>query len=65
MNNYLNVSSDLESKEVREFPDLKIIRAPQIKVRQMLVMSDNMFYLRLGLPDGLQVSSDQPRDVYS
>jgi hypothetical protein len=62
--NYLNVSSDLESKDAREFPDLKVgLKMPEITRRPMPVMSDSELYLRLGVPDGLQVSSDQPTKI--
>jgi hypothetical protein len=29
----------------------------------MITTSDNELYLRLGVPDGLQVSSDQPTKI--
>jgi hypothetical protein len=61
--NYLYPGSDLEG-DARESADLKVgLKMPEIKRRPMPVMSDSELYLRLGVPDGLQVSSDQPTKI--
>jgi len=62
MNN-LYPGSDLEGN-ARESADLKGgLKMPEIKRRPMPIMSDNMLYLQLGLPDGLQVSSDEQTKI--
>jgi hypothetical protein len=54
---------DLEGSG-RESADLQIAkRMPQPRRLEMPVMSDMELYLRLGVPDGLQVSSDQPTKI--
>jgi hypothetical protein len=55
--------SDLEG-DARQSEELQIAqRVPQVKIRPMPVMSDSELYLRLGVPDGLQVSSDRPTKI--
>jgi len=61
--NTMYPGSDLEG-DARESADLKVgLKMPEIKRRPMPVMSDQELYLRLGVPDGLQVSSDQPTKI--
>jgi len=55
--------SDLEG-DTRESANLEVgLKMPEIKRRPMPVMSDSELYLRLGVPDGLQVSPDQPTKI--
>ena len=58
--NYLFPGNDLEG-DARESEKLQIVeRMPQPRRLEMPVMSDGELYLRIGVPDGLQVNSDQP-----
>jgi len=62
MNN-MYPGSDLEGN-ARESEKLQIAeRMPQPRRIEMPIMSDMELYLRLGVPDGLQVSSDQPTKI--
>ena len=59
-NNYLYPGSDLEG-DARESADLQIAeRLPQPRRLEMPVMSDNEFYLRLNVPDGLRSNGTRP-----
>jgi hypothetical protein len=61
--NYLYPGSDLEG-DARESEKLQIAeRMPQPRRLEMPKMSDQELYLRLNVPDGLQVSSDQPTKI--
>jgi hypothetical protein len=58
MNN-MYPGSDLEG-DARDSADLQIAeRVPQPRRLEMPIMSDNMLYLRLNLPDGLRVGSHE------
>ena len=62
MNNYIKQTSDVNDS-TRASAELELKRAPQVAIRPMPITSDMELYLRLGVPDGLVVSSDQPTKI--
>jgi len=62
VNTNIKQTSDVND-EMRASAELKLTRAPQVKIRLMIHTSDNELYMRLGVPDGLVVSSEQPTKI--